>query len=353
MMQTLYKLTDCEKVVIRDTNKDDEFNDADWFDYSGLTDYSTCLTNGILKQHLRKTFRDPNGRRQMALEAGSAAHEVFAARRVYQLKEAGLDDHFLYHGLQLFGEARFNGMLEFADDAQSFSLEALYNSGFTDDPDDKRRTTGNIEEACIIYMQSYNYEEFPVWVADRRMPTADVGIECSVDMVVEFHFADNIIKSRVIGKVDGIHTNQQGELVLNENKTAGRLDMAWQQSFSMSHQLSVYALAMTTRLKQPVELVDVYGLALPTPRSGSLGGFIRIPELRSEKHHTDFLIWLLHNRQMRDFYGDNVAYAPRSTNACNRYFSTCEFMPYCGAADYDRDDVLEQMGTNEWNPLKS
>ena len=337
--------------MIRNATEDDVFEDGDWFDYSGLTDYSTCLTNGILKQHMRKRMFEPSGRRSMALEAGSAAHEVFAARRVYQLKEQGLDDHFLHHGLQLFGEQRFNGMLEFADDPQSFALEALYNSGFTDDPDDKRRTTGNIEESCIIYMQSYPYSEFPVWIQDASEPTSLVGIEMPVDMVIEFLLPNHTIKCRVIGKVDGIHTNRHDAVVLNENKTASRLDMSWQMSFNMSHQLTCYSLAMSTLIGKSVELVDVYGLALPMPRSGPLAGYIRIPELRTDKHYTDFLIWLLHNRQMRDFYGEDVASAPRSTNACNRYFSTCEFMPFCTAQDYDRDEVIEQMSQNEWSPL--
>jgi len=350
MTDKLYKLTDATKVVVRNTTEEEVSSEVPWLDYSALTEYSYCLVNGLLKNHLQKSAFGEGGGRRMALEAGSAAHEVFAAHRIHSLKTRGLDDHFTYHGLRLFGERRFNGMLEFVDDQQSFALEALYNSGFTDDPDDKRRTTGNIEEACIIYMQSYNSGEFPVWVEDESNAESRVGIEIPVDMTVEFHFEDEVMSNRIVGKVDGIHTNSDGEIVLNENKTASRMDMSWQMAFGLSHQLSVYALAMSTYLGKAVELVDVYGITIPTPRSGNLGGYLRIPEVRTSKHFNDFLVWLLHNSQMRDFYGDDVENAPRSTNSCNRFFSTCEFINYCNAQDFDRADVLEQMSDATWHP---
>lgn len=354
-MAEFWMMDDVSSIDIRMRQDDEELKDGEWFDYSGLSDYATCPTYGIIKNKLRKTMA--GGGRRMALEAGSAAHEVFAAVRCMQLLRQGLPEHFAFHGNRLFGEERFNSMCEYVgnedpeQELYQFALEALYTSGFTDDAGDKRRTMGNIEEACIVYMQNYAFDKFPVWVQDVDDRESLVGIEMPVDMVVEFTTPDGVIHCNVIGKVDGIHTDLDGNLVLNENKTAGRLDIPWQMSFSMSHQLSVYTLAMSTMLGEVCSYIDVYGLALPMPRSGSLSGFLRIPEVRHEKHFGDFLRWLLHNRQVRDMYGSDVRHAPRNTNSCNRYFSICEFMPFCGSAEYDQQDVLNDMSDNEWNPL--
>ena len=104
-MANFYMMDDVTDVRIRATSPEDTFDEGDWFDYSGLSDYATCPTFGIIKQKLRKTMVGEG--RRMALEAGSAAHEVFAAVRVLQLLRQGHDAHFYYHGKRLFGDTRF------------------------------------------------------------------------------------------------------------------------------------------------------------------------------------------------------------------------------------------------------
>jgi hypothetical protein len=54
------------------------------FDNTKLTAINTCPTWGIVRYHLHKTMS--GGSRALALEAGAAMHEMFAAVRLLDLK---------------------------------------------------------------------------------------------------------------------------------------------------------------------------------------------------------------------------------------------------------------------------
>jgi hypothetical protein len=47
-------------------------------------------------------------------------------------------------------------------------LSALETSGFYDDPRDRRRTMTNLEEACIAYIDRWNWTRMPVWIRDGQ-----------------------------------------------------------------------------------------------------------------------------------------------------------------------------------------
>lgn len=126
------------------------------YDNTRLVAINTCPTWGITRYQMHKTMSAP-GNRQMALEMGTAAHDVFAAVRLWQLRayqeRPVLAD---FHGPRLFGAARYQRMLEAVNSAEDprtcslqFCLEALETSGFYDDPSDRRRTMTNLEEGCI------------------------------------------------------------------------------------------------------------------------------------------------------------------------------------------------------------
>jgi hypothetical protein len=43
--------------------------------------------------------------------------------------------------------------------------------------------------------------------------------------------------------------------------------------------------------------------------------------------------------------------APRYTHSCNRYFSICQFLPFCTMNRKDQKEALAEMRTEEWSPL--
>ena len=73
--------TDIVKVDARLATEADA--DLPAFDNTKLTAINQCPTWGIVRYGLHKTMS--GGGRAMALEAGSACHEVFAALRLWQL----------------------------------------------------------------------------------------------------------------------------------------------------------------------------------------------------------------------------------------------------------------------------
>lgn len=354
MSYTYYDVKDAVEIDIFDTP--DDWDEDDWFDYSTLNDLATCPTYGIIRHGYGKV--NAKGGRRMALEAGSAAHEVYAAARLLQLYDQGEKDLFEREGLRLFNENRFETMKGFLNNIDprnrrmAFCLEALYTSGFVDDDFDKKRTLGNIEESCIAYLDRYEFDRYPVWVSDDRKL---VGIEVPIDMVIRYRFSyDHIISVRYVGRVDGIHTEQGNaeRIILNENKTASRLSDNWRDSFMLTHQVTGYSIAMSTVLRRNIEDVHVYGMALPLPRNYDNGGFLRVPEQRTvESHYPQFLRWVLHNAQTYYNGKDNPLEQPKFSHSCNRYFSTCTYMCICASHAEDRQAQFDDMPVEFWNPL--
>src|SRR5690554_676087 len=129
-------------------------NDLPTFDNTKLVAINTCPLWGIVRYTHHKTLGGSG--RAMALEAGGAAHEVFAAHRLYYFREFGAGfygeeaDCVLASatraGERIFGKQRHDAMLAAVDEredfrtrCQQFALTALYNCGFYDDPGDRRR----------------------------------------------------------------------------------------------------------------------------------------------------------------------------------------------------------------------
>ena len=298
-----------KSVDIRVTTEEDRalLGEYNWYDYSKTSDIAQCPTYGIVTHALGKRMKGLG--RSMALEAGSAAHEVFCASRILQIDDQGYHAHAHYHGIKQFGETRFEAMIKHLSTQDErkrrfdFCLEALYSSGFTDDDMDKKRTIGNIEETCMVYLDEYDYDRFPVWISDVNDHTAMVGAENGIDIVIQYTFDDGEkVLIRWVGKVDGIHLDRKNSdrMVLNENKTAGRLSDSWRNAFMTSHQLTGYCVAMSAITEQRIEDVDVYGSCLPVPRSYTGSGAVtRISETRKqEDHYPEWLGWILFHTQV-------------------------------------------------------
>lgn len=347
-----------KEVQFRPTDVDRD-KDLPTFDNTKLTAINTCPTWGLLRYEHHKAM--PGAGRAMALEAGSAMHDVFAAVRLWQLRFVqGHTDLFEYHGKRLFGPQRWERMTEFlvtdgGDETErlNFCLEALYTNGFHDDPGDRRRTVRNLEECAIRYIAEYEWTRRPVWVRAPHDPTSDVGIEVPFDIVITFIFEnEDEFSIRFVGKMDGVHVEDDETVVIEENKTASRLGDAWMQSFEMSSQVTGYAMAIALWVQQPVNKAIVRGVAIPLPKTYDYGGVVAVPVKREQHHFEHWLNWVRHTVfEVWLPYKDDVIHAPRYTHSCNRYFRPCSMLPFCAVPDDEKEQVLSEMEYKPWSPL--
>lgn len=339
------------------------------FDNTKLVAVNTCPLWGIVRYGLHKTFQGVG--RAMALEAGAAAHEVFAAHRLFQFRQHAnafygmADDEVerLFHlnGRRIFGQERFDDMCAQIDPRENelnrmhrFALQALFNCGFYDDPRDKRRTMSNIEELAMIYMDRFDWsDKLPVLV------TSDVlGIEVPVDVVVQITYEEkNVVSTRVlrfIGKADGIHWTDpnMNTMRVHENKTASRLGEAWEMSWETNHQPTGYMIALSAMLSFPINEAMILGTALPMPKTLGQDGVSRVIARRTQEQIVEWCQWVVHTIAIYLRYVATPLDAPRYTHSCNRYFRPCSFVGLCSVSRTEAEETLADMTTDEWNPLK-
>lgn len=334
------------------------------FDNTKLVAINTCPLWGIVRYTHHKTMGGMG--RAMALEAGGAAHEVFAAHRLYSFREYGagfydvpqerIQTAFDENGRRIFGERRFQEMLDAVDGredyrarTQQFSLTALYNCGFYDDPGDKRRTTTNIEEMCIAYMDKYDWKaRLPYW--DGKLM---VGVEIPVDVVVRLGYDDTYIIARFIGKADGLHyvDRERSALRIHENKTASRLGDAWEMSWETNHQPTGYMIALSAIVGMQIRQAEMLGTCLPLPKAYTINGLARVVVKRQDWQIAEWFQWFFHTVMLHEQYRDNPTDAPMYTHSCNRYFRPCSFIPLCATEPEERVVMFEDMAVDEWSPL--
>ena len=348
------------------------------FDNTKLVAINTCPLWGLVRYTHHKTMNGTG--RAMALEAGAAAHEVFAAHRLFNFREYGstfyeyptavIEEAFSRFGNRIFGNTRFIEMCEavspdedYRTQLQQFALTALYNCGFYDDPGDKRRTMTNIEEMCIAYMDRHDFSNrLPYWDG------ADfIGIEVPVDVVIkidyhvrdpesleaiELGYEDNIL-IRFIGKADGIHCTDKTkmELRIHENKTASRLGDAWEMSWETNHQPTGYMVALSALLQRPVMQAEMLGTCLPMPKSYAINGLARVVVKRHQWQIGEWFEWLLHTALLHEKHKNDPTNAPMYTHSCNRYFRPCSFIPLCATPPDERKLTFDEMTQEVWNPL--
>lgn len=332
------------------------------FDHTKLSAVNTCPTWGILRYSMHK--RMPMTGRAMALEAGTAMHEVFAFIRLVSLCEQLDKDHdrsfidtvWRYHGTRLFGAERLEHLTVAVKDAPDVAelakvgaIAVLDTSGFYDDPRDRRRTLSNMEECAYAYINRWRWDH-PVWMRDPNDPTSDVGIEIPFDLVVQIS-GIHLLSFRLTGRIDGLHFDGLGRLTVHDNKTASRLGDAWTMAQEISHQYTGYCVAASVFTQQVVSRCDVLGLAIPLPKTYDFGGFAREGMSREGHHVRRWIDWLIHTVNMHNAYYGDPYRAPKYTHSCNRYFRPCMFIPFCYADDEEQYRIVGELETNEWSPL--
>jgi hypothetical protein len=347
----------------------DEDSELPTYDHTKLSAVNTCPTWGILRYKMHK--RMPNSSRAMALEAGSASHEGFAAVRLYQYmafqaKNKVQKTNVDFHALRLFGESRYKSMHDTLSKSAThrtntinFAIEAVESCGFYDDITDGRRTLSNIEEALIAYIDTYDMERYPVWIRDKGDAATDIGIEIPYDIVCTIKYTDGWQAleddyeeciARFTGKLDGLHYNKD-ELIIIEEKTGARLDDSWLSQWVLSHQITGYCLAATTFTGLPCNHALVSGMRIPigkVPAEGIRKEYVPRSPLMFEK----WANWFVTTIDTIDQYADNVVDAPMYTHSCNRYFRSCSFLPLCACDTVEEKlQVIDEMEHDEWDVL--
>ena len=337
------------------------------YDHTKLSNINTCPTWGILRYSMHKKM--PGSSRSMALEAGASAHEAFSAVRWYQFHRSVIDKTGAAiaenHVIKLFGADRFQQMKDKLSpnatdrtNCINFALEALYSCGFYDDIKDTKRTTSNISESIIAYINDYDFDRFPLWVRDPTDRDTDIGIEIGFNIVVTITYSMNNMQytkqSRLTGRLDGLHTftdtANKGKLLIIEEKTGSRLDDSWLSQWILSHQITGYCLASATFTGLPCNHALVSGMRIPIGRIPHEG--IRKEMVPRNNHMFEkWANWFVTTVEIEEQWRDQVTKAPMYTHSCNRYFSSCSFLSFCAADEEEKEIILEEMETDEWNPL--
>lgn len=348
------------------------------YDYTLLSAHNTCPTWGILRYGLGKTFA--NTGRPLALEFGAAMHESFAAIRMLQLYQVqGYPQHAAHHATEMFGVSRWHEMIQEYDpkdeprtNAFRMGVVALRTSGYTNDERDKKRTIENGEEAIVSYLNDWDFDEQAIWIQDKQNPLSMIGVEIIFDLVISFivdstllavlnppavcvqHLSatTHVVSFRFAGRIDGLHEHgHMKRMFVHENKTAARLDEAWRQSYSISHQITGYTVAATTIANRHVADAYAIGLQIPQPK-GYYTGVVWEPVHRGTHNYERWLQWLVHTLEGVWRYENDPIRAPKYSHSCNRYFRPCSFIPFCYGDEEEQRSGLEQMVDDRWTPLR-
>lgn len=284
-------------------------------------------------------------------------HQVFAAMRIWQLdKKQKLRKHATATATRIFGLSRWKaaiaecaGATDDRSELQQLGFAILHSSGYYDDPGDNIRTLGNMEMAIIVYVDELlpKMENWPIWVADPRDPSAAVGIEQVFDVMLSYNDGRLI---RFIGTIDGLILDEYRQQLptLDENKTASRLDDGWINSFDMSNQVTGYLACASKVFGFPIWHSRVTGLKIKPTGKGEDIYVKRVSRTPSTILHWG--AWVRHTVDVFETYENDWENAPRYTHSCNRYFRPCSLLPFCADTPDGRVEQFDQMVPNEGSP---
>jgi len=341
------------------------------FDNVKLTAVAACPTFGIMRYEHHKVYA--SGKRAMALEAGLAAHEAFAAVRLGDLYFNGpefygadnIGDFIISNAAvkranQLFGAERcvswMDQLKKGEDIERSIMLGALdifETSGFYDDPDDKRRTIANIEETIIAYCTKYPIGKTMCVVAVDALARPFIGVEIPIDMYLRVEARGFIREYHFVGRCDGVmySSPKRNKINVEDDKTASRLNDAWHESWKINHQPTGYCAAVSTLLAADVRTGNIRGASIPLPKSYDYGGVVEVPFTRNDLQFEEWIEYVMHIMSIVENYGPRPLTAPRYTHSCNRYFRPCHYIPFCDSPVMEREAMYNEMDNEIWDPI--
>jgi hypothetical protein len=292
----------------------------------------------------------PQHARAMALEAGEAMHQFFAAMRIWQLHNIqDLPDHAKATGERIFGEPRWKEVWKncvkhtgHMDQLGQLAVEVLNSSGYYDDPSDKIRTLSNMQTAAVVYAkETYPYvHAWPIWVADHKSPLRPTGVEQVFDCILEYTDGKHI---RFIGTLDGILCNamRNNRITMADNKTASRMDKAWIEAHKIRHQFTGYMACGMAVFEFEMYHARIYGCRLKPTYRGEDVHIESIRRTRDDIQH--WANWVRKQVEIFEEYQIDWEHTERRTHSCNRYFRPCALIPFCGDTPSGRLEQWHQM----------
>jgi hypothetical protein len=370
-------MTGSLQYIVRKTT-DAEFNAKMPYLTSSLVEaVNTCPRWGIIHSVLGKRF--VTGYRQMALEAGSLMHDVFACLNFLHIGVfRELPDHMHFHASSLFGKQRWDFMWKEAtkkhegvvtvNDVQVFErliFASISTSEYCDDPNDRTRTLANLEHCAMELMQYWlmNLVRLPIYVEDRNDCTKRIGVEISLDCVFELGVNAPIYLPgedgkpiatgdtrfvceklvRCIGLADVVYQNEEtGAISLGEYKTAAMMNDAWRLAFDTRHQITLYnALLQAYFGRQQDFNTILIGSAIPVRSTSAPIQHFTVP--RDQENVHELINTYAFSQELITRYKDAPLTTPMFTHSCNRYFRPCSMLDLCTAAKEDQHVMLENM----------
>jgi hypothetical protein len=318
-----------------------------WLDHTRATAIHTCPRWGIVRYMHNKSLEVEG--RQIPLECGNALHQAFAAHRLWQLAS---DPHspasvttVLNDGARIFGPERWDELAKKLeeDDPAPIALEALYTSGFIDDPRDRRRTLSNMELSLLHYLTRYPHGYLPYVNGDF------VGVEVPVRLRLTF---EDGTEFAYLGRADVILTEPKtGKLIVVDNKTSSNVGNAWEAQWRTSHQLTGYCVGVSSMIRHRVMDYGVLGLQVPLPKGQEFGGYVFMEGQKTTRAVAEWAKWAYAAWILWDQYKDVPFEAPMFTHSCYRYFRPCSFVPICDLAESDPPVTLSELTDSPWHPL--
>lgn len=337
MRYTVHKTTDTEHA-----------DKVPYITSSMMEAVNTCPRWGIVHNVLGKRFIASY--RQMALEAGSLMHEVFACLNLLHIGvNRKLRDHMHYNGQLLFTKERWEEIWHdnvTIDDIVALEriIFACVNTGnFIDDSNDRNRTLANLENCAIELLKFHltNLMDFPILVSD---PTGKknyhVGIEMSLDAVINVDKGPSL---RCLGLADVVYKNEStGEITLGEYKTTSSMNDAWRAAFETRHQITLYNTLLQAYfgIKKVFNTIIV-GSAIPVRRTGAPVQFFTVK--RDQENITELINTIVFTQNIIDKYRNQPLEAPMFTHSCSRFFRPCSMLDICTAIKEDQYGMLDNM----------
>jgi hypothetical protein len=339
MNVTVSPLTEAEAKVFSAKNQ--------WLDHTRATAIHTCPRWGIVRNMHGKSLEVEG--RQVPLECGNALHQAFAAHRLWQLASDPRSTvkvaTVLNEGTRIFGSERWDELAKklTEDDPAPISLEALYTSGYIDDPRDRRRTLSNMELSLLHYLTRYPEGYLPFVEGDF------VGIEVPVRLKLTF---EDGTEFAYLGRADVILTEPKtGKLIVVDNKTSSNVANQWDTQWRTSHQLTGYCVGVSSMIRRRVMDFGVLGLQVPLPKGQEFGGYVFMEGSKTNRAIAEWAKWAHVAWRMWKTYEDTPFEAPMYTHSCYRYFRPCSFVPICDIAEDDPPVTLSELTDSPWHPL--
>lgn len=340
------------------------------FSFNTLDKIERCPTYGVVSGLLHRTMAISET--SLALEAGSACHQGFAAIRIRDAYEQGEIELALQAQQKLITDGERDSDLEdmLAEDDDDFRmhlrrayvLEVFDRYGFLEDPRDKRRTINNLSNSLGHVVEEWPWGKYAPGVLPKRLWEGgeafnELGIEYKFALRIDAEVLGHKLAFVVVGLMDGIHIESRGAYVPHENKTSSKLDEGYIAGQRMSYQHTTYIVALNTILDHlgieqtaPCQASRLIAVSIPLPK-GYGQNFAYANELmhRTDAQFQDWVVWIVNHVYTALQFVDDPMGAPKNTHSCYRFFRACPLLPLCHTDQDERLTVLDEMETRDSN----